>query len=65
MFEDRASPRPGTDDLFFTSSADPSAITPEPVTVDYRSNVPIPLDLVAGLGLTGWVMARRRKKSGS
>lgn len=63
MFEDSASPRPGTDDLFFTTSANASALTPEPVIVDNREKLPIPLDVLAGLGIVGWVVIRRRKKS--
>lgn len=62
MFEDSASPRPGTDDLFFTSSASAVPVTPDPVIVDNREKIPIPLDVLAGLGIVGWVVMRRRKK---
>lgn len=62
MFEDSASPRPGTDDLFFTSSAGAGALTPDPVIVDHREKIPIPVDVLAGLGVVGWVFWRRRKK---
>lgn len=61
-FEDLASPRPGTDDLFFTNLASAGALMPEPVIVDAREKLPISLDVLAGLGLVGWAVARRRNR---
>jgi hypothetical protein len=63
MFEDRASPRPGTDDLFFAAASDRGPVKPPPVMLDRTSKVPVPLDLVAGLGLVMWMVVRRVRRS--
>ncbi len=44
-FEDHSSPRPGTDEVWFASSADQSEVMPEPIVVRLEQPI-IPLDLV-------------------
>lgn len=62
MFEDRATPRPGTDDLFFAPAADQAPVKPTPVVWAQGSKVPLPLDVLALLGFVGWRVARRMSK---
>jgi uncharacterized protein DUF2330 len=63
MFEDRASPRPGTDDLFFTPAPDKAPLKPSPIVWVQGTKIPLPLDLLALLGFVGWRIARRRAKA--
>jgi hypothetical protein len=60
MLVDRQDPRPGTDDLFFARAADQAAVIPPPVVIDDRSDLPVPVDLLA-LGLVGGLWWRRRR----
>jgi hypothetical protein len=62
-FEDRSSPRPGVDDLFFTPSKDTTPIEPPPIEHIDERPIPIPVDLIAGGALIAWLLARRRKPS--
>ncbi len=63
MFEDRASPRPGTDNLFFTAASDRSPVKPPPVVVTQPYGLPLPLDVMAGAGaLVWWVVRRGRRR---
>ena len=57
-FVDRQDPRPGTDDLFFGPSP-AGTVRPPPVVIDDRTELPLPLDLLAGafVGVLWW---RRR-----
>jgi hypothetical protein len=62
MFEDRASPRPGTDDLFFAPAADTSAVKPPPVVLVIPQKMPLPFDLIGGSMLLGALVLRRLRK---
>ena len=58
---DHSSPRPGTDDLFFSSTKAPEY---RPTYVSYDTQmVPIPLDLIAVLGLCVFGVRRWRRRS--
>ena len=59
MFEDRASPRPGTDDLFFASAKIRTPVKPAPIVHVHQQKTPIPVDVVVG-ALVGLVLLRRR-----
>lgn len=62
-FDDLSSPRPGTDEVYFSPSPDAAEVTP-PVALRTRSDkIPVPLDLVAipSLGAYLWWRRRRRK----
>jgi len=63
VFEDKASPRPGTEDLFFTRSADQQPIVPPPVVWTTYTRVPLPLDLIGGVGLVVWLLWRKAKRA--
>jgi hypothetical protein len=52
-FRDRASPRPGVDDLFFAPATSREKVVPPPVTIDERLDLPLPLDVLAGLLCAG------------
>ncbi len=61
-FEDRASPRPGTDDVFFSPAA-AKVITPAPVKIPTNVAIPLPIDVMIGAGaLIVVVWSRRRKR---
>jgi hypothetical protein len=63
-FEDDSTPRPGTDDVFFSPSAVSTPVTPPPVVVIVPRKFPVPLDLVAlliGAGFWWWSRRARRK----
>jgi hypothetical protein len=59
MFEDRASPRPGTDDLFFTAAAVHTPLQPPPTVIIDERKTPVPVDAIAA-GLFGTVLLMRR-----
>lgn len=60
-FEDRASPRPGTDDVFFSPIAS-KVITPAPVKIPTNVAIPLPLDVMLGGGALFIVLWSRRRK---
>lgn len=63
---DSASPRPGTDDLYFSLAAQQERVVPDPVVVDIRNTIPVPLDLLAALaGLAFWMRRRARRRRAS
>lgn len=62
VFEDKASPRPGTDDLFFTTTASQQVVKPPPVVIDMGRKIPLPLDLLGGGALVVGLLVRRRGK---
>lgn len=62
-FDDRSSPRPGTDEVFFAAASDPSPVTPPPIVHVNTNDVPIPLDWVALFALTVWVVWRSVRKA--
>ncbi len=67
VFDDTSSPRPGTDDVFFTRAKDPAVVTIPPTVVQRPNRVFIPLDLVAVLfgAAAGIVLLVRRSRRGS
>lgn len=52
-FMDRSSPRPGTDDVYFSLAADQSAELPQPIYHDEPVNVSVELIGLLGLGICG------------
>jgi len=61
--EDRSSPRPGIDDVWFQPSAQQTPILPPPLIYDRDIPIPIPIDALLVTGLwSGWAIARRRRK---
>jgi hypothetical protein len=61
VFEDAASPRPGTDDLFFAAAADARPIRPPPIVRVHEEEIPVPVDVLAALALGVWWIAKRRR----
>lgn len=62
VFEDRASPRPGTDDLFFARAADTSPLLPKPRVVAVEEPIPLPLDVIALFSFVIWRLVRWARK---
>ena len=64
-FHDTATPRPGTDDLFFARSNDQSAYVPEPWVVERVERTHVPLDVVVLplLIIAIWFWRRRRRSA--
>ncbi len=62
VFEDTASPRPGTDDLFFSPSKDQTEIRPPPFVEHRDSEIPLPLDILAIVAVGAWRIKRRAAK---
>jgi hypothetical protein len=66
MFEDKASPRPGTDDLFFAAARDRGVLKPPPVVVVRPEKIPVPLDVLAVGGIATAIVVRRvRRRRGA
>jgi hypothetical protein len=61
-FEDSATPRPGTDDLFFAKAADSSPLLPKPIVVPIDTPLFIPLDLLALVTGVTWLVVRGVRK---
>lgn len=65
-FEDKASPRPGTDDVFFTTAAVQNITLPPPIVVEDDWKFPLPLDglllIAGGLALGWWRWKRKRSR---
>lgn len=64
-FEDKAYPRPGTDDLFFTKTPDAKPLKPPPIVINHDERLPLPLDLVGGGALVVALFLRYRKRRGA
>jgi hypothetical protein len=62
VFEDRASPRPGTDDLFFARAADASPLLPKPRVQVIPKPIPLPLDVLAVSIFVIWRLVRWARK---
>ncbi|HZS05653.1 MAG TPA: DUF2330 domain-containing protein [Blastocatellia bacterium] len=64
VFEDKSSPRPGTDEVFFAPSGSQQSVLPPPEIRIRESRFPVPADLI--LILTGGIILlarwRRRRK---
>ena len=63
VFEDTASPRPGTDELYFSPSPSQAPLLPEPVVIVTGHDIPIPLDLVAIAGAIVWAIVRTIRRA--
>jgi hypothetical protein len=65
VFDDKSSPRPGTDEVFFAPSADRAPVDVPPVVLTEARVIPIPLDLIAlaALSVGGIVFALRARRS--
>jgi hypothetical protein len=62
MFEDKASPRPGTDDLYFAAGRERGPVKPQPVIVTHSQKIPLPLDLIAGVSVVASILVRRARR---
>jgi hypothetical protein len=60
-FEDDASPRPGTDDLYFSPANDRAAFRPPPIVIDDEVRIPIPIDLLLIALAVGYFLLRRSR----
>jgi hypothetical protein len=60
VFEDRQTPRPGIDDVYFEGSSDQSKILPKPVIVYHNVIIPVYLELVLVALIWGGVRLSRR-----
>jgi hypothetical protein len=60
-FLDRATPRPGTTELWFDAAADQNEERPPPVIVAQPTLIPLPLDVPLIIGVV--LLVRRRKKA--
>lgn len=61
-FEDDAAPRPGVDELWFDPARDTSPVKPPPVRIPVTTKIPIPLDLLAVLGVATFFVVRRLRR---
>lgn len=61
-FDDRSSPRPGTDELYFSPSSDRGRHLPPPIVRVHHEEVPIPVDWLAVPLFARWVWQRRKKR---
>lgn len=64
-FDDKAAPRPGTADLFFSPAPDPKPQKPTPITHVHQESIPLPLDLIGGGALVVALFIRHRKRARS
>ena len=62
LFQDDASPRPGTDELWLAKAKDQTPIKPPPFVIQVGDVIPIPLDLIALLGVIVWLIIRKVKR---
>jgi hypothetical protein len=65
VFEDKSSPRPGTDEVYFTPSKQQVVVQPPPLVRTYGRSFPAPLDLILILigGPILLIRWERRRKS--
>lgn len=62
-FEDASSPRPGTDEVFFRTAADPKPLPVPPIVVEEPRVITIPIEVFPLLlvgGLVVWALRRKR-----
>lgn len=62
VFEDKSSPRPGTDELYFAQSKQQGTVHPPPVINTVGQSIPVPLDLLLLLILIGGLILLMRRK---
>lgn len=67
VFEDDSSPRPGTDEVFFTVSQDATPISIAPETVVRPRIITVPIELIGpalgAIGIGIWVRRRRKARA--
>ncbi len=61
-FDDLSSPRPGTDEVFFSSVSEQRRFTPPPIVRVHRDTIPIMLDWIAAVIVVVVVIVRRVRK---
>jgi hypothetical protein len=61
VFEDKSSPRPGTDEVYFAPSKQQEAVQLPPVIRTYGRSIPAPLDLILML-IGGVILSMRWKR---
>lgn len=61
-FADYESPRPGTDDLFFSRAADQQPFVPPPEIITTVRWIPVPADVLFVLALGTFFLFRRRRR---
>jgi hypothetical protein len=61
-FEDDASPRPGTDDLFFAPAADDHPVKPPPIVNTRPVNVLLPIEPIVLGVILAWKLVRRSRR---
>jgi hypothetical protein len=61
-FADYESPRPGTDDLFFSRATDQQSFVPPPEVITTVRWIPVPGDVVGVLALGTFFLIRRHKR---
>lgn len=62
VFEDKSSPRPGTDEVYFAPSKQPGTVQLPPVIKTVGRSIPAPLDLILILFLIGGLVSLTRSK---
>lgn len=62
-FDDTSAPRPGTDDVWFQPDGAQTEVIPPPVIRWRDERVPVPVDLLAVMGVGGWWWSRRRRRA--
>lgn len=69
VYEDDVTGRRGLGDVSFLPTTDRTVITPPPIIDTVQRDLPLPLDVVAGLGLVGglavWISRRRKEDAPS
>jgi len=62
-FDDRSSPRAGTDEVYFSTATDRAPVRPPPIVRVRHDTIPIPLDWIAVPTLLGVVLWRRARRT--
>ncbi len=62
LFEDRASPRPGIDDLFFSPASDRAPVKPPPIVIVQQQKMPLPIDMMLGSLLVAAFILRKLRR---
>lgn len=61
--EDDAALRPGVDELWLDRASDAQAVKPPPLTIPVASRITIPIDLLALVGVIGFLVVRRVRRA--
>jgi hypothetical protein len=60
-FMDRSTPRPGTDEVYYSREPSQAQVVPAPIIIHDDRDVPIPLDIIVAVVVVAIVVVRRRK----